>query len=275
VSADRVKLGITLPSFQEDPERAITVARTAEAAGVDGVFAFDHLFLEHATGARRPALECTTVLGAVAADTETIALGPFVARATMRPPATLAAALDTVARIAPGRLLATLGSGDSWSEVENLAFGLGEHSETERLAALDHALAGTRGRGYPTWVGGTSYGVRVLAAARADGWNRWGGRAEQFQREVRAVREQLEVAPCDFTVSWGGLIVLGRDEADADSKRARLNPSPDVLVGGPERVAEALAGYRDAGAAWLVLGPVDASDPDNAAILGERVAPLL
>ena len=275
MSGQTVKLGITLPSFRDDPEHALTVARTAEAAGVDGVFAYDHLFRESADGTRRPALECTTMLGAVAAETTTIALGPLVARATLRPPATLATALDTVARIAPGRLLVTLGAGDTQSEVENVAFGLGHRSETQRLDALDHALAGTHGRGYPTWVGGTSYGVRLLAAARADGWNRWGAQAERFARELRAVREHLETAPRQFTVSWGGLALIGHDEAAAERKRARLDPSPGVLIGGPERMADAIRHYGDAGAQWVILGPIDSSDADNAAVLGERIAPLL
>lgn len=270
-----MQLGITLPSFQDDPERALTVARTAEVAGVGGVFAFDHLFREHSTGTRRPALECTTLLGAVAAETTTIALGPLVARATLRPPATLATALDTLARIAPGRLLVTLGAGDRFSEAENVSFGIGSLTEEERLGALDHALAATHGRGYPTWVGGTSYGVRLLAAARADGWNRWGGDPGRFARELRAVREQLETARQRFTVSWGGLALLAGDEAAAERKRARLDPAPGVLVGGPERVAETLAAYRDAGADWVILGPLDSADADNAAVLGERIAPLL
>ena len=39
-----MKVGLTLPSFVEDPEIPIRVAREAEAAGVDGVFVYDHLF---------------------------------------------------------------------------------------------------------------------------------------------------------------------------------------------------------------------------------------
>lgn len=270
-----MKLGLTLPSFQDDPERALTVARTAEVAGVDGVFAFDHLFRKTAAGAVRPALECTTLLGAVAAETTTIALGPLVARATLRPPATLAAALDTLARIGDGRLIVTLGAGDSLSEVENVSFGMAPLREEQRIATLAHAIGATRGRGYPTWVGGRSYAVRLLAANRADGWNRWGCDVPRFAREFRAVREQLETARQRFTVSWGGLAVLGSDEAAAERKRARLDPAPGVLVGGPERIADAVADYRDAGADWVILGPIDASDADNAAVLGERIAPLL
>jgi alkanesulfonate monooxygenase SsuD/methylene tetrahydromethanopterin reductase-like flavin-dependent oxidoreductase (luciferase family) len=89
------------------------------------------------------------------------------------------------------------------------------------------------------------------------------------------VHEQLETARHRFTVSWSGLAILGSDEAAAERKRTRLDPAPLVLVGGPERIAEAVAEYRDAGADWVILGPIDSSDADNAAVLGERVAPLL
>src|SRR5919106_5904568 len=106
-----MKLGLTLPNFRDDPETALAVAHAAEAAGLDGVFGFDHLFRRAADGAFRPALEGMTLLGAVAAETTRIAFGPLVARASLRPSATLAAALDTLARIAPGRLIATLGAG--------------------------------------------------------------------------------------------------------------------------------------------------------------------
>ena len=48
-----------------------------------------------------------------------------------------------------------------------------------------------------------------------------------------------------------------------------------VIVGGPELVAGALRAYVDAGAEWLMIGPVDSSDPDNARILGEEILPRL
>jgi alkanesulfonate monooxygenase SsuD/methylene tetrahydromethanopterin reductase-like flavin-dependent oxidoreductase (luciferase family) len=270
-----VKLGITLPSFRDDPELAIAVARAAETSGLDGVFAFDHLFRDQADGTRRPALECTTLLGAVAAETERVRFGPLAARASLRPPATLAAALDTLHRIGGDRLVVTLGAGDSQSEAENAAFGVDLLTEEARVERLDHALAATRGRGYPVWVGGNAYSVRVLAAARADGWNRWGGGAERFAREADTVRSQLEVARSVFTLSWGGLVVLGEDERAAEAKAKRLDPAPGVLLGGPQRVAEALRRFADAGAEWLIAGPIDSSDPGNAALLGERVRPLL
>jgi len=268
-----VKLGLTLPNFRDDPEPAIAVARAAEAAGLDGVFGYDHLFRRARDGALRPALEGLTLLAAVAAETARISFGPLVARTSLRPPATLAAGLDTLARIAPGRLLATLGAGDSQSREENESFGLGAGTLESRVAVLEAAVEATIDHGYPVWIGGASVGVGAVAAARADGWNRWGGPLERFEREAQAVREAQARDP--FTISWAGLFVLGADERDAQAKAERLDISPEATVGGPERIAETLRNYGAAGAEWVMIGPVDSSDPDNAAVLGERVKPLL
>ena len=89
--------------------------------------------------------------------------------------------------------------------------------------------------------------------------------------------ENLRVAAArqPFTISWGGLVVLGETEREAAAKAERLDPGRGAVVGGPERVAGALRAYADAGAQWLIAGPVDSSDPDNARLLGEAVLPLL
>lgn len=268
-----MKLGVTLPNFRDDPEPALAVARAAEAAGLDGVFGFDHLFRRDRHGARRPALEGLTLLGAVAAETSRIALGPLVARASLRPPATLAATLDTLARIAPGRLLATIGAGDSQSREENETFGLPAGTLATRVKRLEDTVDAAVDRGYPVWVGGASSGVGMVAAARADGWNRWGPPLERFEREARAVRESHTRDP--FTMSWAGLFVVDRDERTARDKAQRLMPSPEATVGGPDQVADVLRTYGAAGAEWVIIGPFDSSDPDNARVLGELVKPLL
>ena len=82
-------------------------------------------------------------------------------------------------------------------------------------------------------------------------------------------------ARAPFTVSWGGLVALADDDARATAKAERLRAGPHVLVGGPDRVANALRDYVDAGAEWLMIAPVDSSDPDNARILGEEILPRL
>jgi alkanesulfonate monooxygenase SsuD/methylene tetrahydromethanopterin reductase-like flavin-dependent oxidoreductase (luciferase family) len=142
---------------------------------------------------------------------------------------------------------------------------------SDRVAALHDAVDAAMGRGYPVWVGGTSAPVRVVAA-HADGWNRWGGEPSRFAEQAAQIRT-LAAGRC--TLSWGGLVVLGEDEGAARRKQERLDPPPGAIVGGPEQVAERWRAYIDAGAEWIVAGPVDSADLENAAIIGERIVPLL
>jgi len=268
------RVGITLPSFRKTAEPAVAVARAADAAGVDAVFAYDHLFRRAADGSQRPALEMFALLGAIAAETSRVVLGSLVARATLRPPATLAHGFDTVARITgPDRLLATIGAGDSHSAAENESFGLPFGTMADRVDALRDAVVTTRDRGYPVWVGGDAGAVRALAGFHADGWNFWGADLERFRAHAADVRALADRTP--FTISWGGLVVLAADDDAAEEKARRLGAAPDVIVGGPARVAAELVAYVDAGAEWLVVAPVDSSDPANAVLVGDVVAPLL
>ncbi|HXY94475.1 MAG TPA: LLM class flavin-dependent oxidoreductase [Acidimicrobiia bacterium] len=265
---------MTLPSFRQDAGPALAVAAAAEAAGLDGVFAYDHLFRRAADGTRRPALELLALLGAVAAETRRIALGSLVARASLRAPAVLAHGFDTVARIAgPARVVAAIGSGDGQSREENESFGLPFGDIAERVATLHGAVEAARDRGYPVWVGGHAASVCRLAAADADGWNSWGSGLEPFRARAAMLHSTAVRRP--FTTSWGGLVLLGADERAARAKANRFQPAPPVIVGGPERVAEELRAYAAAGAEWIIVGPVDSSEPDNARVLGEAVLPLL
>lgn len=274
-----LRLGITLPSFRAEPEPVLAVARAAEAAGLDGIFAFDHLFREKGAADQseiRPALELLTTMARVAAETSTITVGSLVARASLRPPATLVAGLDTIARIAPGRLIAGIGAGDDESARENATFGV---EPSDPLTCLGEAADHLRGRGYAVWIGGASPAVARLAATGSDGWNLWGGPPDRFARRVihtRAEREKAGLDPSTFEFSWGGLHVGAPTQAEAEAKAQRLVPGrDDVLVAGPERLAEAVADYAAAGAGWVILGPIDSADPDNATLLGESVRPLL
>ncbi|MDQ1521457.1 MAG: hypothetical protein QOI55_2530 [Actinomycetota bacterium] len=252
------RLGLTLPSFGNDPDVPILVARAAETAGVDAVFVFDHVFRDGPAG-RRPALECFALLGAIAAETSTVHVGTLVARATLRPPATLAHCFDTVQRVSGGRLIAGIGAGDHHSRDENESFGLEFGTMQDRVDALHDAVRASRRRGYPVWIGGHVAQVRELVPL-ADGWNAWGGDVGKFARAAKLVRE---VAPA-ATLTWGGLVSF-RGDVDRD----------DVTSGSPAQVGEQLRAYIEAGADWIIVGPLDASNPENATILGEQVKQYL
>ncbi len=283
-----MRVGLTLPSFQSEPDKVLAVARAAEDAGLDGVFLFDHLFRRRGDAVdaeRRPALELLTMTAAVAAVTERPAVGTLVARATLRPPAVLRSAFDTLDRIAPGRILAGLGGGDDESIAEDTAFGVlpgdpapagsGDASAEPgeyRLDRLEGAVRALADRPYPVWVAGVSPAAVRLAAGRADGWNRWGGGPASFQAAVERVRAELANAgrdPGAFTYSWGGLAVVAPTRDEAHAKRDRLGGDrPDVVWGDPPQVAEAIAAYASAGADWVILAPIDSADPSNAAVVG-------
>jgi len=273
-----VKVGLTLPSFTEDPEIPLRVAAAAEAAGVDGIFVYDHLFRIGRNGEMRPALECTALLGAVATETTRITLGTLVVRATLRPAPTLATALDTVVRIAGPRLVVGIGAGDEESRPEMETFGLPMGTETDRVKRLRASLREIADRPYPAWVGGRARHVGLVAAEGARGWNRWGLGPDAFAleaAEVASLVRRLNPDPDDFTTSWGGLVVLDADDDAAAAKAERLGAGRGTVVGGARTVAQTLARYRDAGADWVILGPVDSEDPENAERIGQELCPRL
>lgn len=180
------RLGIILP--QSDRSALLAAARAAEEAGLDSLWLYDHL--ASPPGGPGPILECWTCLGAIAAMTERISVGTLVTRATLRRPAVLAAMVKTVARVAPGRIIVGLGTGDETSRAEDRAYGFPTVSRVERLRALDDSVRHLR-RAAPAvslWAAGSSSEVLAMAA-KLDGWNFW-GRVETFPRH-RARLEEL------------------------------------------------------------------------------------
>jgi hypothetical protein len=165
-----LRVGVTLPTFRDDAV-ALAAARRAEELGLDGVFVFDHLWPMGAPD--RPALSAFPVLGAIAATTHRISFGPLVARVGLVPDAVLVAELLSLDQMAPGRLVAGLGTGDAKSAAENLAHGIPFGSPDERRAALravaTHVLAG----GVPVWVGGGAPATTELAVDVGAALNLW------------------------------------------------------------------------------------------------------
>jgi alkanesulfonate monooxygenase SsuD/methylene tetrahydromethanopterin reductase-like flavin-dependent oxidoreductase (luciferase family) len=270
VTAPRV--GLTLPSFVRDPDDVFEVVAAAEAAGLDGVFVYDHVFRVAADGTHRPALESTALLNAVAAESTRLHVGVLVMRASLRPAAVTALTYETANRVSGGRVVAGIGAGDGESERENEQFGLAFGTLEDRLADLRAAVRATRDRGFPVWVGGLHRAVRALAAAEADGWNRWGGPVERFAEQASDVAAGA-VRP-GFECSWGGLVVMDADDEAAGRKATRVGARDGTIVGGVETVAAAFARYAEAGAAWVIAGPVDSRDPANASLLGDVKARL-
>jgi alkanesulfonate monooxygenase SsuD/methylene tetrahydromethanopterin reductase-like flavin-dependent oxidoreductase (luciferase family) len=167
-----VRVGVTLPTFRDDT-LALAAARRAEELGLDGVFVFDHLWPMGAP--LRPALSAFPVLGAIAASTERVSFGPLVARIGLVPDEILVAELLSLEAMAPARLIAGLGTGDSKSAAENRAFGIPFDPPDERRMALRRCARHVLDAGVPVWVGGGAPSTVELAVELGCAVNLWEG----------------------------------------------------------------------------------------------------
>lgn len=211
-----MRIGVTLPSFREDAAPALDAAVRAEELGLHGVFVFDHLWPMGRPD--RPALSAFPLLGAIAARTRRVCLGPLVARVGLVPDGVLVAELLSLHRMAPGRLIAGLGTGDDKSAGENRAYGIAYESAERRRLALRACAARLRDAGVPVWVGGGSRVTNQVAEELGVALNLWEGQpAALAARQTRG------------EVTWGGPV------------------SGDVA-----HTAECFAELERAGATWAV-----------------------
>jgi alkanesulfonate monooxygenase SsuD/methylene tetrahydromethanopterin reductase-like flavin-dependent oxidoreductase (luciferase family) len=213
-----VRVGVTLPTFRDDATVALDSARRAEALGLDGVFVFDHLWPMGQSD--RPALSAFPMLGAVASVTTRISVGPLVARIGLVPDAVLVAELASLAHMAPGRLIAGLGTGDRKSAAENEAYGIPPGPPDERRLALARCARAVLDLGVPVWVGGGSVSTTELAVDLGPGAavNLWGGQPSA----IAALTGRCEV-------TWGG-----------------------PVAGDVPQIALELSELAEAGATWAV-----------------------
>lgn len=304
----RMRVGLMLPQIGGTFTEVLATARAAEAAGFDGAFLIDHLWPMGAP--HRTLLECWTTLAAVTAATERIRVGSLVTRVTTRNPALLAKMAATVDQIGNGRLILGLGTGDDLNRDENAAYDLpffarnhragtlreavqildllwrerdpsftGEHFRIERATLEPKPVQQPRP---PIWIGGRSRGARRVAAALADGWNLWGGSAEEFRRNVQDLAADALAYgrdPAAITPTWAGhvLIAATRSELKTALERWRqTEPFPRHLVAGlPEECAEQLNAFRAAGARWLICDFPGAVKRPAVDLFAKHVRPAL
>jgi len=221
-----VLTGLILPSFQATADDAVAVAVRAEAAGLGGVFCYDHLWPMGQP--ERPAIAPFPLLGAIASVTARICVGTLVARVGLVPNEVLVAEFDALSVLAPGRVIAGLGTGDRLSEAENEAYGVPFASAGDRRAEMADCARSLRERGVVVWIGGGGGDAKTVAVAEAEGvvLNMWAADPEQVARQ--SARSE---------VTWAG--------------------TPPVAVGGepdPDAISALVAQLAAAGATWAVFG---------------------
>jgi len=230
-----IKIGCQLPQETVDFEQLAEIAQECERLGYDSVWAYDHLspfWTKHGH-----ALECWTLLAAIAQSTNRIKLGSLVTNVNLRNPALLAKMTSTLDNISQGRIIIGLGTGDRMSQDELQSYGYNFPGLDERLGRLRETIlilksmwtdpeTSFKGKYYslsnainspkpvqkprpPIWVGGKHRKILDVVAEMADGWNYWGLEQRilaQRTQYLQAKCEQLGRRPEEITKSWAGAL---------------------------------------------------------------------
>jgi alkanesulfonate monooxygenase SsuD/methylene tetrahydromethanopterin reductase-like flavin-dependent oxidoreductase (luciferase family) len=281
--ANFLRIGVQLPEVERQdvswPEY-LAIARAAEAAGFDSIWLGDHL-LYRGDGEERGPWEAWTLLGALAAVTERVDLGPLVACTAFHPPGLIAKMAATVAEIAGGRFVLGLGAG--WNEGEFRAFSLPYDHRVSRFeesfTIIRGLLSGERvtldGRfvkaedavllppppARPRLMVGSN-GPRMLAATlpHVDAWNTWyadfGNSPERFAELNDRITAAAEAAGRDPSEVERSACVLVAVDGSVGARASTEAISP--LEGSADRIAAGLRELAESGAdeVIVVLDPI-------------------
>ena len=284
----KLKLGILLWGQCTDWPAMLAAARRVDELGYDHLWAADHLLADWGDP-HQPLFEGWTTIAAWATATQRARLGLTVGANTLRNPGLVAKMVTTIDHVSGGRAICGLGSG--WFELEHRAHGFDFGSGFgERLDWLDeaagivrrlldgeevsHASARDpfdRARHAPRPLqahlplliggGGERRTLRIVAR-HADMWNAI-GTVEELTHKDAVLREHCEAVGRDHREIERTLDIklLIRDD-EAEARRAwdalmRANRvehfGEPLLLGSPERVAEALRRYRSIGFHTVII----------------------
>jgi alkanesulfonate monooxygenase SsuD/methylene tetrahydromethanopterin reductase-like flavin-dependent oxidoreductase (luciferase family) len=303
----RPGIGLNLPTWPRGDRTHASwremrsLARDAEALGVDMLWVPDHLMRVLPSGRWVGFRECWTILTAVAEATTRIGIGPFVACTGYRNPGLLARMAETLDEVSEGRLVLGLGSGSPDTDTSWRAFGFdaarpvgrfaesaevvarllrgetvtfsGEHVRTEG-ATLEPR--GPRPAGLPLWL--AAKGERTMDVAA-----RWGDTVN-----VNTPLASSEDVAAAASASAAACARVGRDPSTlpltgwariALDAGGRGVARPGWLAGSPADLAATLGAMAGAGLAHVsvYIGLEDDSSPLPALTQQalERFAPVL
>ena len=230
-------------------------------------------------------LDVMCVLAAAAAATETIEVGSAVFVPSLRNLTWALKQVATLALVARGRIQLGVALGSASEEEYGLAgltrsgqrhrtdeflriLAAARRGESEELAAPLSARALLLGRELPVpplWVGGTSLAALRRAARFGDGWLTGLQTPAEFEACLSRLRELAEEQgrPCPLagvvlsvSVGTGPARDLAANSAAAmrSAYGTSAERAEELAIGGtPERVAEQVARYLDAGAVRVAL----------------------
>ncbi len=204
-----------MPTFRNGAADALDFSDRAVEAGIDGLFAYDHLWPMGSP--TRPSLAPFAVLAAVAQRHRDVIVGPLVARIGLVGTSHLVGQYRTLERVAPSRVICALGAGDRLSTAENEAYDVPVRSADERRALMAETARALRDA-MPIWFGAGSDETNRVARDVGATINLWD-----------AGPERLADMATTGEVSWAGPV--------------------------PKDLAATLEAIRDVGATWAVFAP--------------------
>jgi len=313
-----IELDLHLPNFNYPgvgPDavfaKLVDIATTAEAAGFTSVSVMDHYHQIPPVGPPQNWMfEGDTILAALAARTETIALGLLVGGVTYRNPAQHAKITTTLDIISGGRAFHGIGAG--WFEQEHDAYGFPFPPLKERFERLEdhlriaramftedaatvqgthHSVAGAfnnpkplRGD-IPILIGGSGERKTLrLVAQYGDGCNLFGD-ADRVRHLVGVLEGHCEDVgrdPSEITKTAMLSIVIGETEADVQRRLEGLKATDipadrlaGTIAGTPEQLREHVEGLRAAGVDGVTFSMHEVQDLDALRLAGETLAPAV
>ncbi len=253
----------------------VDLATYVDSAGWHGFWLPDHFMSQTAddSSGLEPALDCWTVLAAVAVAVPNLHLTSMVSPVTIHHPVVLAKRVVTVDQISSGR--ATLGLGAGWQVNEHRGYGFELRQPAERVThfieairvireLLDNERANFAGHWYtlndatfepkpvqsplPILVGTAGSRMLRTVARYADAWNTWGNPST-----VAGVTERFTAAcetegrdPASIRRSAQALVFI----TDSDAQREALLPkirADRAIVGSSAEIVDVMGQYADAG----------------------------
>ena len=249
---------VYLPPFENfgDVHVLVDLAVSAEDAGWDGFFLWDHVLYEKNV----PFVDAWVTLAAIATRTSTIRVGPLVTPLPRRRPWKVARESVTLDHLSGGRLVLGVGLGiDFWREFS--AFGEPATTDKHRAELLDEGLDILTGlwSGDPVTyeggrfrVDGARFRPTPVQQPRIPLWCAVMWPPSREGPVARAAR-------CDGVMPFSGRAFEPGEVAEVIARVGRTDPGYDVVVWGDGTRAR---DYEAAGVTWLIesFGPDTPAD---------------
>lgn len=282
-------LGVHLGQQNAAMEELRGLWRRFDAAGLDWLSAWDHLYEAPPQDGTTPHFEAVATLAAMASETQHVRLGCLMFCVPYRNPALLAKAAVAIDHISGGRF--ELGAGAGWHEPEFVAHGYEFGTWADRFDMLEEGLeilhgmftqerTTFEGRHYrvddvlcvpgpvrgriPLWIGGR--GPRrtpELAARFADGYNvpyvspeAYRGLCDRIDRACDARDRDPASIERTVNVSFNLTTSAAAEAAEQERFAAMDEETRDrfragALLGSPDAAVERICEYAAAGATGL------------------------